>query len=190
MFWSYGLPFQITFWILFTLYIVAIVVARRYQKMGKVAIYGAAIAFLIFIPCCTGIKAIMDPFRFGVFEYANHAAIRQYPVRTNLPEAATAITVDQQWGLFCAKFSIEQEALDKWFEEQWKLHGATSRTPREAVATVTKSDLDFHNDLVAGKWSVPPTAVIYKGPRRGDFRGFVVLYDVPKKTAYEFMFYW
>lgn len=190
MLWVYSLPAKITFCVLLVVYVLAVVIARKYRKARVRAFGGCAVAILIFIPSCLGVTAIIDPFRFGVFEYPSHAAIRQYPVRANLPEAATAITVDQQWGLFCAKFTIEQDVLDKWFEEQWKLRGARSRTPREAVATVTKSDLDFHNDLVSGKWSAPPTAVIYKGPRQSNFRGFVVLYDAPSKTAYQFMFYW
>ncbi len=190
MFWHYRLPAQITFYILLVAYVFAVVIARKYGKVRVMAFGGCAGAILIFIPSCMGVKAIVDPFRFGVFDYPNHAAIRQHPVKTNLPDAAKAIRVDQQWGLFCAKFTIEQESLDKWFEEQWKLHGATSRTPREAVATVTTSDSDFHNNLVAGKWSAPATAVIYKGPRQSNFRGFVVLYDAPNKTAYQFMFYW
>ena len=190
MLWVYSLPAQITFFILMAAYVFTVLIARKYRKTRVMAFNGCVVALLIFIPSCFGVKVILDPFRFGVFEYANHAAIRQYPVRSNLPESATAITVDQQWGLFCAKFTIEQEALDKWFEEQWKLRGATSRTPREVVATVTKSDLDFYNDLVSGKWSAPPTAVIFKGPRQSNFRGFVVLYDAPSKIAYQFMFYW
>jgi len=190
MFWAYGLPAEITFCILFVIYVVAVVVARRYRKARVMAFDGCVVAILIFIPSCFGVKAILDPFRFGVFEYPNHAAIRQYPVRMNLPDAATAITADQQWGLFSARYTIEQDALDIWFKNQWELHGATSRTPREPVATVAKSDLDFHNELVLGKWSASPNSVIYKGPRQSNFRGFVVLYDAPNKTAYEFMFYW
>lgn len=64
-------------------------------------------------------------------------------------------------GLFCAKFTIEQESLDKWFEAQWKLHGATSRTPREAVTTVTTSDSDFHNNLVAKMAALAMVVILY-----------------------------
>ena len=191
MLWPYGAPFLITVAIIFPLYIAAIIYARKYRKAVAVALGGAAIALLVFIPCCIGVKAIIDPFRFGIFEYPNYSAISDYRVRTNLSDAATAITVDQEMMRFIAKFTIDQKPLDEWFDRQWEISGGTSGTQRESVKPASESDLSFYNDMLSNlRWSIPPNALMYKGPRQSNWRGFVIFWDASNKTAYQFMFYW
>ena len=184
-------PFLFTFAIVFSLYVAGILYARKYRKAVTVAFDGAAVALLVFIPCCMGVKAIIDPFRFGIFEYPNYAAVTDYRVRTNLPDGATAITVDQRMQGLTAKFTIEQKPLDDWFDRQWKKDGGTSRTQRGPVETATESDLFHYNDELSElRWSIPPNAIVYRGPRQSNWRGFDVFWDATSKTAYEFMYYW
>lgn len=191
MLWPYAEPFFITAAILFPLYVTAILYARKHKKAVAVAFDGAAIALLATIPCCMGVKAIMDPYRFGTFEYPDYAAVTDHRVHTNLPYAAMSITVNQHMQHYFARFTIEQEPLEEWFDFQWKANGGTSRTQREPVAPATESDLSFCNDQLSElQWTIPPGALAYKGPRESDWGGFMLFWDPSNKTAYQLMFYW
>lgn len=191
MFWPFVLPAQITFGILLALFIAAVIIARKYRKAGTVAFGGCFISLLAFIPCCMGVQALVDPYRFGVFEYPSHDLIGDARVKRNMPEAATAIIVDQGISYFRAKYTVDQKAVEAWFDRQWTLHGGTSRTQRVPNATLSEFDrTNLNEDFAALSVTIPGNAVVYEGPRQSNGRGFTLYYDTANSTVYQFMGYW
>ncbi len=191
MLWPFILPAQITFGILLALFIAAVIVARKYRKAGKVAYFGCVIFMLAFKPCCMGVQALIDPYRFGVFEYAGHDLIGDARVKRNMPEAATAIIVDQGTFYFRARYTVDQKTVEAWFDKQWALHGGTSITQRAPNATLSESDRKYRlEDFAVLGVTIPANAVVYEGPCQGNGRGFTLFYDTANSTAYQVMFYW
>ena len=190
MLWPVVLPSKITFYILLGVLIVATIIAQSYYRKGaRTCALGAAIAILLFVPCCTVVQKILDPYRFGVFTYPNFQSVHDFRIERYLPESATNITVNKQVTGFQAKFTISRQALDDFFERQWEARGKDSKLPRETPKPYDR--LDWFNGHIAGLGKLAPgDSIAYEGPRASNGAGFTVLYSESEGVAYQLAAYW
>lgn len=92
MFWIHVLPARITLAIHASLVAICTLAAPLVRlKRLTVLLRATAIACIAFIPSCLFVTSIVDGYRFGVFEYANHSLINDDNVEPFIPQQATGL---------------------------------------------------------------------------------------------------
>jgi hypothetical protein len=134
MLWPIVLPFQISlaFWL--SVIIIAGLFAPRWNiKRLKAMIQSLLVGMILFIPSCAVIQSVLDPLRFGMFQYPDFNAVGDWRIQRYLPKDATDISIEKRWGGngYRAKFKISKAELDAWFEDSWAEGIKYSITTRE-----------------------------------------------------------
>jgi hypothetical protein len=188
MLWPIELPFQITLALWLGAILVAGIFAPKWGvKRLKSVLLGFLIGILLFIPACVGVKYILDPFRFGMFQYPNFAAVHDWRVQRYLPDAASEITIEipVHGNGFRAKFYITKPALETWFEQSWEEGAKYSIISRKEA-----QDFNEPQEFYDLGWQRMPGAVMYVGPMEDDGGGYYVWYSEEEGIAYEDAGYW
>ena len=81
----------------------------------------SGLGILGFGPLFSQVRSYLDARRFGTFQYADYALVRDSHVEHYLPQSATQITIHKHGMGFEAKFQIGAEALEAWFDHRWKI---------------------------------------------------------------------
>lgn len=190
MLWPVILPAQITFWILIAAVVTATAVAPavRIRRVPAFAI-SLGLAVILFIPSCSGIMTVIDEHRFGVFRYSAFASVGDFRVERYLPPAASDITLEKSPQGFLAKFRIDEDALEKWFESVWDRYGDQSVVTR---AEAHRGGFEYVPEEVLDRmnWRIPDDAQVCVGPVAGNGAGFTIWYDASRGTAYQRAAYW
>jgi hypothetical protein len=139
------------------------------------------------MPSCVGVKYILDPFRFGVFQYPDFAAVDDWRVERYMPDAATEITMEKpaHGNGFRAKFQIAPDDFEAWFDRSWAEGKEYSVFTREEAQEV--SDSPRFAEL---GWPEIQDAKLYVGPCEDDGGGYTIWYSESRGIAYEQAGYW
>ena len=192
MFWPVVLPLQITLGILVGVLVLALAFAtKRKWKVGKTLGITLIVSSVAFIPTCTGIMKILDPYRFGVFEYETATDVSDKRVRHWLPVSAKAITVDQQHNGFRANFTISQKELDEHLDQQWARNGKESVSARDENHSGQPVDVKMLEREFGGlKWQFFDDVIEYQGPVAGNGAGYSIWFSPSQAVAYQSGGYW
>lgn len=187
MFWAITLPFLITSGIFLVAAIYATVLAKKHGKSIKWVIFlGPLLMMLGFVPSCMTVQAVIDPFRFGIFTYADFDAVNDWRIEKYLPPQAVDLTILKEINGYKAKFSIPKKTLDTWFKE-WSLKHKDSYSEYPGkVGQVRFYDEDYFTkmfDEIEGVFS--SDMLEYAGPRAPTAAGFTIWYDPETSTAYQ-----
>ena len=194
MFWTLIAPVTITFWGLIACIVVATLLAPRFAvKRSNAFALSIVLGVLAFIPSCIGVHAVIAPFRFGVFHYDAYDDVNDWRVYRYLPKGSTDITLEKpsHGNGFRAKFSISQDELESWLDQQWALRGDQSRSPREKadsrrVVSGEEIAREF-GDFVEG---LPSAAVEYGSPVKSNWAGCNIWYSAEQGIGYADAGYW
>ena len=127
MLWHFVLPFKVTFWTLATLLGAAVLIAPVLRaKRSRMFLWGFPMVLLAFIPSCSIVMNIMDRSRFGIFDYDASQNIGDVRVERYLPPAARELTIDKYARGYRARFQIEPDLLEDWFDGVWDRYGEYS----------------------------------------------------------------
>lgn len=188
MLWPFELPFQITlaFW-LGVIVVTGCFAPKWGLKRLKAVLLGFVMGILLFIPSCVGVKYVLDPFRFGVFQYPDFAAVHDWRVQRYLPESASEITLEipTHGNGFRAKFHITKLDLESWFEKSWEEGAKYSISLREDA-----QDYNMPQKFYDLGWQRLPDAVKYIGPEEEDGGGYRIWFNESQGIAYEQAGYW
>ena len=190
MFWPVVLPLQITLGILVGVLVLALGLAtKRKWKLGKTFVGTLVVSCVAFIPSCTVIMKVLDPYRFGVFEYETAADVSDKRVRHWLPVSAKAITVDQQRNGFRANFTVSEKELNEHLDEQWALYGKESiRDENSSGQPVNVKILE--REFGGLKWQIFDDVIEFQGPVAGNGAGYSIWFSPSQAVAYQSGGYW
>jgi len=192
MLWFIVDPFRYAFLLLGTTVVLTTLLAPKLNwKRGKTFFFSLFCSILLFVPVAFGIGKVMDQFRFGVFQYENHEAIRSQKISRWLPPDATNLAVKQDIGGFEAKYFIRLSDLEAWLDRYWEEHGTgvnmSNRSREEEQGVV-----EYIDEEEAAKlgWTFPSDATRYPGPSASDWGGFTIWYSKAEGVAYQHAGYW
>lgn len=193
MLWSLVLPFFITVVGLTLAVVVSTVLAPkiRWRRLPLFA-YATLMAMVAFIPSCTVVMKVTNAVRLGVARYENYDAIWDRRFKRWLPEDATDIVLHKHIGGYDARFKIDRESLNAWFDRCWA-NAREKAAPREEP----KLDMSFDPSRLEnnfgdigdsgprnGRW------VKYEGPRRLNWAGATTWFDENSGVAYQDVGFW
>ncbi|MGI9458251.1 MAG: hypothetical protein ACR2NU_16935 [Aeoliella sp.] len=192
MLWPFILPFKITLGVFSLLLATVTVLAPAFRWKRTHAVFGGTvIAMLAFIPSCSVITYGLDQYRFGVFSYADFDSVNDFRVERFLPEPATDITVKKYAQGYQARFKIDKQSLDDWFDQHWDRYSEYSVTPREEIIGArTLSANVFDREFEGLGWSPPTNVIDYEGPSAANGAGFTLWYSESDGIAYQRGGYW
>ena len=190
MLWTLVLPLKITAGVVVVAWAVWMFVADRLGvNRWKAFGIGLSGAVLGFIPLCAGVGELLDPFRFGVFQYAAHADIPNEHHARRLPPAATDLTVDQRPAGLHARLTIPRAKLERWLDQRWAAakrygHDEDPTPPEPADAA------EFARHFGRYGWAMPADAVRLDGPVAPNGASVTVWYSDTAGVAFEQAAYW
>lgn len=190
--WPIVLPAQITLAIMTTFVVAATVVAALLRsKPGTVFWYGSGIAFVVFIPSCTGLMSVLDARRFGVFHYASYSDVQDFRIKQFLPPAAKAITLERTVAGHQARYTISKAELLVFLNELWNTYGKYSAIPDGHFGDGTPlKTADFQHEFDDLDWPPLQNAVRYYSPAESDGAGAAYYFDPTTGTSYHRAGYW
>jgi len=192
MLWPLVLPFQITFCVLAGLVALLTSFAPVLKWKCRAALgVSLGLAFVAFIPSCTGIMTIVDAQRFGVFEYDSFSEVDDFRVERFLPTQARGITLDKFAVGHRAKYSISESELRSYLDGLWHQYGEYSAIPRDELgdgASASAESFDYYfGDL---GWPALENAIELHSPVESDGGGATYFFDPTTNTAYHRAGYW
>ncbi|MGI9473688.1 MAG: hypothetical protein ACR2NZ_19250 [Rubripirellula sp.] len=186
MLWPLVLPFKITFWVFASLLGVSVIVAPLLKrKRSRVFLWGFPMALLAFVPSCSIVMSVIDKSRFGVFEYDALVDVQDERVERYLPPSARDITLDKYGQGYRARYQIEPDALEDWFDGMWNQFGEYSVVAKANPAIKTISPETFDLQFSGLGWPRPGEVTEYHGPFASNGAGFTIWYDAESGIAYE-----
>ncbi len=190
MFWSVVLPFKITFLTIFSVVILLVVFRIRAKKpLGKFIALSFVLSIVAFIPSCIGIQMLVDPFRFGNFEYKSYADIGDSHVKRYMPSAAKDIDVIQKKQSNVAVYTISRAELQQWILEYSKGKDSSSyHIPKQETEITLEHDHKYNMELFG--WDMPRDSIKYNAPTYLNGAGFQVWHSESKNRAYQVSRYW
>ena len=191
MFWAAVDPVRYAFILLCSTVVLTTVFAPKlgWKRIKTFFLSAFCTLFLIF-PVAFGIAKIMDPLRFGIFHYQNHAAISSQKIARWLPPAAKDITVNQTMGGFEAKYSIGHNEMKDWLDRHWVERGSRAVESREEAKS--EDTYYFIDEKSAAKlgWTFPVDVSIHPGPRGTNYAGFTIWFSEAEGIAFHDAGYW
>lgn len=192
MLWPLVLPLQITCCILAVVIAAGTVVAPSLKRSRrKTFVVLTIVSFVLFIPSCAGVTAIVDAYRFGTFQYSAFGDLQDFRVERYIPKVARNITVNKYAMGHEAKYSIAESELKSYLDQLWDTYGKNSAIPRDqlndgAVASADKLKAEF-----AGlNWPLLENAVELHSPVEGDGGGATYYFDKESSVVYHRAGYW
>lgn len=192
MLWPIVLPFQLTSLIMVVAVVtVTIFAAAKGWKPGLAFLLASTVAFIAFIPSCTGIMLFLDARRFGVFQYASYDDVRDFRVERYLPPAAKAITLEKTAMGHRAKYSITETELREYIDQFWNKFGHLSAVPRgDSTERDTARPDEFERWFKDLGWPSPKHAICFHSPTEADGGGAIYFFDPDSGTAFHRAGYW
>ena len=190
MLWPIVLPFKITFWVLASLLAAAVLAAPLLNRQrSRVFLWGFPMALMAFVPSCSIVMSVLDRSRFGVFDYNTFAEVQDIRVETYLPPTARDITLEKAAQGFRARYQVEPDSLEDWFDQMWSKYGEQSVSEQQTPTFGTMSQEQFELEFSGLGWPRPDEVTTFEGPVAGDGAGFTIWYDAETGMAYERGYY-
>lgn len=195
MLWPLVLPFNIAFWSLTAIVVVATTIAPLLKwKRSNTFFFTTLLAMLALIPSCTGIMHFVDEVRFGDFEYATFDDVNDFRVERYLPNSASKIKMHKQanGNGYRAQYAISAASFHAYLDKLWNTYGEDSAVERGELSDeglpATKGELErVFSDL---GWKPLGNAIKYYSPIEDDGGGATYYYDVSAGLAYQQTGYW
>lgn len=193
MLWPIILPFQITCGVLIAVVIALTLAAPpRAWGRGKRFLLYSAIAFVAFIPSCTGIMMVVDSVRFGDFNYASFDDIPDFRSRRYLPEKAEDIQIRKCFNGYLARYQLSSHEFNAYLDNLWRMYGTDSASEREGgqdegQAADPESFRMWFGEL---GWDFPIHAVVYQSPREPDGGGATYIVDAENGIVFQRTSFW
>jgi hypothetical protein len=192
MLWPIVLPVQLTFLIMLAMIVIStlLAVALKWKRI-PVFVGSVALAFVAFIPSCTGIMSVLDARRFGVFQYATYGDVQDFRIYRYLPISARSITLEKTAMGHRAKYSITEAEMRDYVDWLWRECGegsAIARSDLEEGESVKPDEIE-HQFRELG-WPPLTNAIRFHSPVQGDGGGAEYFLDVSSSTAYHRAGYW
>jgi hypothetical protein len=192
MLWPIVLPVQLTFWIMLSMIVVSTLLAVALKwKPIRVFLGSIALAFVAFIPSCTGIMSVLDARRFGVFQYATYAEVQDFRIYRYLPVSAHSITLEKTAMGHRAKYSISEPEMRDYMDRLWKECGegsAIARSDLNEGEIVKRDEIEYQFRELG--WTPLTNAIRFHSPVQGDGGGAEYFLDASSGTAYHRAGYW
>ncbi len=187
------LPLQMTCVVVALMTLMAAVLWERQTKRVLLSVaLGFLTGFVLFIPTLFVVGAIVDACRYGKFEYARGAEIRDPYVE--IPESVTNVTLYKYASGHEVRFQIDEATLLAWMDSVTKKRGEFSKaTPFEREEQSTSGEFSQHEwEWRFGRrhWARPADIVKYNGWHSGRGAGFDVWYSAESQTAFISAGYW
>ncbi|MDE0862867.1 MAG: hypothetical protein OSA98_03705 [Rubripirellula sp.] len=191
MLWHFVLPFKVTFWTLATLLGAAVLIAPVLRaKRSRIFLWGFPMVLLAFMPSCSIVMNIMDRSRFGIFDYDASQNIGDVRVERYLPPAARELTIDKYARGYRARFQVEPDLLEDWFDGVWDRYGEYSVDAKVPPQFLSLTREAFDAEFGGLGWPRPTEVVFYQGPVAENGAGFAIWYDSDTGLAYEKSHHW
>ena len=191
MLWHLVLPFKITFWTLGVVLGITVLVAPSMgRRRSRVFLWGFPMVLVTFIPSCSVVMHFLDKSRFGVFDYDVTPTINDLRVERYLPPEARELTVDRYARGYRARYLVESDVLEDWFDAVWEGFGEYSVDAKIPPEFTTLSQQAFDEAFGGLGWPRPTEVVFYQGPVAENGAGFSIWYDAETGFAYESATHW
>ena len=192
MLWPIELPVQLTFAIMGAMIVIStlVAVALKWKPMG-VFVGAVALAFVAFVPSCTGIMSVLDARRFGVFQYATYDDVRDFRIYRYLPDSARSITLEKTAMGHRAKYSITEVEMRDYIDRLWLECGGASAIARSDIeeGEIVRPE-EFELRFRELGWPPLTNAIRFHSPIQADGGGAEYFLDVSSGTAYHRAGYW
>lgn len=192
MLWPIVLPVQLTFLTLIALIVISTLLAVALKRKPITVLVGSvALAFVAFIPSCTGIMSVLDARRFGVFQYATYDEVQDFRIYRYLPETARSITLEKTAMGHRAKYAISEAEMRDYIDRLWKECGEGSAIARSDLneGQIVKPD-EIEDQFGELGWPALTNAIRFRSPVQGDGGGAEYFLDASTGTAYHRAGYW
>jgi hypothetical protein len=193
MFWPVILPFQITCGVLLVAVVAFIALAspKTWNRVKTFFLY-SAIAFIAFIPSCTGIMMAVDAIRFGDFTYASYNDIPDFRSQRYLPEVAADIRMRKHGNGYFARYKISARDFESFLDHLWEKCGEYSAVERGGFFDEGKSVNPESFNMTFGDlgWDCPSNAIVYYSPSEGDGGGATYYVDVETGVVFQRTIFW
>mgnify|MGYP001551322559 CR=1 FL=1 len=195
MFWPIVLPFTLTFCSLVAIVAAIAMFAPKLKwKRGKAFLLSSVLALVAFIPSCSGIKFVVDAFRFGDFEFETFGDVNDLRAERYLPMTATQITMHKpnHGNGYRARYFISKSDFMAYLDDLWDEYGDFSAVERggfsDEGSLATQDDLNrIFGDL---EWEPLGNAIVYYSPRKANGRGATYYFDSETGIAFQRTAYW
>lgn len=149
------------------------------------------LAIVAFIPACTGIMTWLDAQRFGVFQYATYADVRDLRVELYLPDFAHTITLEKTAMGHRAKYTLTEAELQNFLDRLWETGGESSAIDRADLndgAIASREEMEqWFSDL---GWPPLKDAFQFHSPVQADGGGAEYYFEPSTGTTYHRAGYW
>ena len=193
MLWPVIVPFKIAFWSLTALVAFAVVIAPLLKwKTSKTFLVSTLLALVAFVPSCTGIMYVVDGMRFGNFEYATFADVKDFRAERYLPRSAAKIKMQKHANGYRAQYLISDASFHAYLDSLWNEYGKYSVVKRGEMSgdgePASREELEHvFSDL---GWNPLENAIEYYSPTEADGGGATYYYDASDGVAYQRTGYW
>jgi hypothetical protein len=193
MLWPVILPFQITCAVLLVVVVAftAFATPKTWSRVTAFILY-TGIAFLAFIPSCTGIMLAVDAVRFGDFHYATYDDIPDFRSKRYLPQAATDIQMNKHASGFRARYTIRADVFAAYLDDLWRTHEEHSPVQRGGISDEGNPvNLESFNHRFGDLgWKCPSNAVVHHSPGEGDGGGATYYVDADAGLVFQITGFW
>lgn len=190
MLWSIVFPFQVAFCLSVGVALLVFLISRRLRSK----VFGAAVTGIVagvsFAPLWFASHVTTYPFRFGRFQAANAASVRQSQVRDFLPPGATDIEMITTTHNHHVRFQIPETELVGWMNEFWDRADEYSLFSRAESAFGDISQGPSDPDFASMGMKSSRRYKLFEGPYRGNAGGPTLWYDPESETAWQEVGYW
>jgi hypothetical protein len=193
MLWPLILPFQIIFYFLVGMLIVAVIGLRVVKReWRRPFLWALGLIGLVFALAFPFVMNEIDARRFGVFRYATINDVQDLRVTRYLPPTAHDIIVDKQRQGFRARYKITEAALSAYTDDLWRKYGDRAKVPRDEMGTSSPGGSDTHKHEFGDlNWPMlPADAKEFNSPRAANSAGFFIWHSPSTGIAYERADYW
>lgn len=192
MLWPLVLPVQITIALLASQVALLTALAPIVNwKRGKMCGISLAFGCLAFIPSCTGIMAILNSQRFGIFQYNSVSEVNDVRVARYLPAKARNISLKTYPAGHCAKYSISKADLLSYLDGLWDKSGQHSAISRDQLHDGEPVSADSIDHVFADlTWPALKNPIEFHSPIEHDGGGATYYFDATTETVYHRAGYW
>lgn len=180
MLWSLILPALVTLVALPPVVLYLFLRRRRGGDVWRRMFWALLVTVFAFVPTCSGIKLVVDKFRFREHVYEGHDVIGDYRVKRYLPPVSSELHVYKTGSGFYASYKAQESQLEDWMKEY------SVRTGCQIIDSIGS----FNSVGSITGWRIPPDLQQLGGCLFENGAGFVIWFSPSQGEIYQFSPYW